>query len=244
MRYAVIILLVAASAHSDFVHDRKFLHQCDNKEIIHLPSDYMNYDDIFAPNDDGEGIMPRAWSQRPRRCRAEDELNIAGVWYNEHGSELILCHDNHGLLTGEYRTAVESSPGAAGFERPVVGWTVPRCTRFDASEKWEVPLAFNVVWESYAVMSWVGHYQIAKKATTRCNRVRGCSVLSLYDETLFTSWTMASNATHSDRWAANRMGHNIFKRPNASVQPRRARCKDTPSSTGDIYCPEHIHYEN
>ena len=42
--------------------------------------------------------------------------SLDGIWYNALSSEMILNVSTDGLLTGEFRTAVEKGWGSAGKE--------------------------------------------------------------------------------------------------------------------------------
>ena len=53
-----------------------------------------------------------------------------GAWYNELGSEMIVTHTENGEFTGEYRTAVERSPGAAGDSHSLVKGKLKRTLKF------------------------------------------------------------------------------------------------------------------
>jgi hypothetical protein len=48
--------------------------------------------------------------------------DLSGAWYNNLGSEMILntTHHHKGFIFGEYRTAVERTPGAAGDSHSIV----------------------------------------------------------------------------------------------------------------------------
>lgn len=61
------------------------------------------------------GIVTDYGLQRDACRYLEGEFSLTGVWYNDHGSELILCHGDDGKLTGEYRTTVETRDGSAGM---------------------------------------------------------------------------------------------------------------------------------
>ncbi len=54
--------------------------------------------------------------------------DLQGAWYNQLGSELLVNHTQDGVFSGEYRTAVEREPGAAGDSFSLVTGDHP-CTR-------------------------------------------------------------------------------------------------------------------
>ena len=59
----------------------------------------------------------------------ENCQDLNGAWYNELGSEMIVTHTENGEFTGEYRTAVERDPGAAGDSYSLVkGKLIYICT--------------------------------------------------------------------------------------------------------------------
>ncbi|XP_022103440.1 fibropellin-3-like [Acanthaster planci] len=137
----------------------------------------------------------------------KSRCHIEGIWYNKLGSEVIInATSEPGVLVGEYRTAVERNLGSAG-QGPsrLIGHT---------STNGEYPtFGMTVVWRNgQSVSSWTG----------QCHLCDG-------EETLHTMWILTSHVDScDDKWMANRIGQNIFKRYELKEGPRREHDTHTP----------------
>lgn len=139
------------------------------------------------------------------------ELNtgcdLSGYWYNQRGSEMFLRVSDQGYIKGEYRTAVEFSPGAAG-DGPsfVTGWSNQEGTVF----------GFTVLWEgenSTSTTSWAG-------VCVPCEGV----------DTVTTTWV---HYYHLPRQCSNpedkmMKGSDVFTRQEQAAGPRFADRTNNP----------------
>lgn len=176
------------------------------------------------------------------------DFDLTGVWYNQHGSELILCHSADGRLEGEFRTRVETSDGSAGESAAkVTGFTGERKC-WDAnvlgSDRFSPqtyirsngsPLGFTVSWNrGKSVTSWTGHYRVKKPA---CDNLTANACRQKRIATLDLHWVLTSQADeHSQQWHLTRTGHDKFHRPKRTSQPLKAMCLDHPRATA---CSKH-----
>ncbi|KAM8945885.1 avidin-related protein 3-like [Pelodytes ibericus] len=116
----------------------------------------------------------------------KEHCNISGVWINTLGSSLSLLV-NGAQLSGTLKSAVESSPGAAGEQMTgkvvgVLGDGVPPT------------FAMSVSWSGGSVSTWVG----------QCFQERSRTVLK-------TTWLLRSKvATEDQNWMATRIGEDSF----------------------------------
>ncbi|XP_054748158.2 fibropellin-3-like [Lytechinus pictus] len=136
------------------------------------------------------------------------ECNVTGKWYNSLGSEIILTVDREtGHVTGEFRTAVERRPGAAGSgPGRVSGWT-----SMDGSHN---AIAFSVLWSNGAsATAWTG----------LCHVCQGQEIMK-------TTWILTSEVdTCEDHWSSNRIGQDDFTRMEMAPGPRQHLGLNTPS---------------
>lgn len=136
----------------------------------------------------------------------DSDCHLGGYWYNMHGSELLLNVSADGKLTGEFRTAVESSRGAAGHSFAQV-----------TGETKKGLFSFQAFWAGgESVTTWTG----------QCHRE--CDHGSLRDLSrkpmLHTTWVLTTNsASCDDHWMANRIGQDMFTRKQLKVGPRKAQ---------------------
>eukprot|EP00057_Strongylocentrotus_purpuratus_P033187 XP_790505.1 PREDICTED: fibropellin-3 isoform X1 [Strongylocentrotus purpuratus] len=148
------------------------------------------------------GDLPGAQYQLVTEC------NVTGAWYNSLGSELIINVDREtGHVVGEFRTAVERQPGAAGSgPGRVSGWTSK-----DGTHK---AIAFSVLWSNGAsATAWTG----------LCHVCQGQEIMK-------TTWILTSEVdTCDDHWSSNRIGQDDFTRMEKAPGPRQHMGLDTPS---------------
>lgn len=115
---------------------------------------------------------------------------LAGTWYNELGSMMVLTVSPDGALTGTYQSAVgdaESTyPLRGGYDiapdagtGTALGWTVA----------WH-----NSFRNAHSTTSWTGQY------------VGGT------DEHILTQWLLTSGTTPADQWQSTLAGHDEFTR--------------------------------
>ncbi|KAJ7340363.1 hypothetical protein OS493_003107 [Desmophyllum pertusum] len=135
-----------------------------------------------------------------RFATGKDCETLDGKWYNQLGSEIILKHENDGRLLGEYRTAVERHPGAAGKTHSTVLGSAP----------YEYPgaaFAFSVVYRNGSSTAvWTGQ----------------CLVCEDGHETLLTSWLLRAKVdTYIDKWKSTTIGRDTFTRHEQRDGPRQ-----------------------
>jgi len=143
--------------------------------------------------------------------------DIVGNWYNSVGSEMIIKQNLNGVITGEYRTAVEREKGAAGNTHSIV---------FGISAHGNVngTFAFFVVWNQGAsVTGWVGQCHICGTNKT---------------EILETTWLLRSKVDScGDNWKSTLYGENSFTRHEQKEGPRKHLGVDTPGRDGEDIKP-------
>ncbi|XP_014668424.1 PREDICTED: streptavidin-V2-like [Priapulus caudatus] len=213
------LLLVAATVHARIVE----VHICPDGQIIDLPTYYpeSNRNSIY-PGDDGDDAANQIDSDA-RTDQQEDIVrcaNLTGVWYNHHGSEMIICHGADGSLLGEYRTGVESGNGTAGTSHSAIyGATAAVADGVGA-------FGFTVVYRNgKSAASWSGQ-------CLHCSGCTGSSALANNDplarEYLFTTWLLTSMTTPENLWSATRIGHDTFARASSRNKPMRSLGQHTP----------------
>lgn len=212
--------------------------QYGTPENRHVCSHYAYYTSILLPTKYLDDEFEK------RDC----DFDLTGVWYNQHGSELILCHTADGRLEGEFRTRVETADGSAGDSAAkVIGFTGERkCwdTNALASSRFNTqthiatngnPLGFTVSWNrGKSVTSWTGHYHVKKLA---CNNRTESGCRRERIGSLHLQWVLTSQAgEYSHQWHQTRTGHDVFHRPKRTSQPLKAMCLDHPRATA---CTKH-----
>lgn len=199
----------------------------------HVCSHYTYYTRILLPTKYLENEFEK------RDC----DFDLTGVWYNQHGSELILCHTVDGRLEGEFRTRVETADGSAGDSAAkVMGFTGERkCWDTNALASSRIstqtnipsngsPLGFTVSWNrGRSITSWTGHYRVKKLA---CDNRTENSCRREREASLRLHWVLTSQADeYSQQWHQTRTGHDVFHRPKMNSQPLKAMCLDHPRAT-------------
>lgn len=166
-------------------------------------------DDTGSKSEEALGPTPTTQRDQERDINrtTKNRCRIEGIWYNNLGSEVIInATSEPGVLVGEYRTAVERELGAAG-QGPsrVIGHT--------STNGEHLTFGMTVVWRNgQSVSSWTG----------QCHLCDG-------EETLHTTWILTSHVdTCDDKWMANRIGQDTFKRHELKEGPRRAHDTHTP----------------
>ncbi|XP_014672390.1 PREDICTED: uncharacterized protein LOC106812891 isoform X2 [Priapulus caudatus] len=213
------LLLVAATVHVGMME----VHICPDGQMIDLPTFYpeSNGNSIY-PGDDGDDAANEI-NSAARTGQQEDIVrcaNLTGVWYNHHGSEMIICHGADGSLLGEYRTGVESRNGTAGTSHSAIyGATAAVADGVGA-------IGFTVVWSNgTSATSWSGLCVPSSVCT-------GSSALANNDplarEYLVTTWLLTSMTTPENLWSATRIGHDSFARASSRNKPMRSLGQHTP----------------
>eukprot|EP00106_Octopus_bimaculoides_P023640 XP_014791082.1 PREDICTED: uncharacterized protein LOC106884292 [Octopus bimaculoides] len=134
---------------------------------------------------------------------ATPPCKLEGTWYNELGSEVILKQNNAGIIKGEFRTAVERSPGAAGNTHSLVhgiaNFHEPNST-----------FGFHVVWRNgESVTGFVG----------QCHST--CALEQM--DTLEITWILWQSIDKcQDHWKSTLYGVNTFTRyEQAADKPKK-----------------------
>lgn len=143
--------------------------------------------------------------------------DIVGKWYNSVGSEMIIKQNLGGVITGEYRTAVEREKGAAGNTHSVI-------FGIGAHGNPNSTFAFFVVWNKGAsVTGWVGQCHICGENKT---------------EVLESTWLLRSKIDKcGDIWKSTMYGENSFTRHEQKEGPRKHLGVDTPGRDGEVVKP-------
>ena len=138
--------------------------------------------------------------------------DLSGTWYNDVGSEVILNQAKSGVITGEYRTAVEQEKGSAGTTHSLV---------YGSSAFGNLNTTFSliVVWRGGAsVTGWVGQCHICENNT---------AVLEM-------SWLLRSKVDScNDVWKSTMHGVNSFTHHEQKSGPRKSLGKHTPNRDGE-----------
>lgn len=127
---------------------------------------------------------------------------LAGTWFNELGSTMVLTVDPSGGLSGTYNSAV----GNAENEYPLVG-------RFDSA-----PVSGNGTALGWAV-AWRNSFRNAHSTTTWSGQYFGGA-----NEHIDTQWLLTSGTTAADEWKSTLVGRDVFTRTKPTAeQVRQAR---------------------
>ena len=138
--------------------------------------------------------------------------NLNGNWYNDLGSEMILKQEEGSVIKGEYRTAVEREPGAAGTSYSNVLGTGqlggPSST-----------FAFFVVWRNGAsVTVWVGQCHVCGENKT---------------EIIESAWLLRRKIEKcSDNWKTTLYSEDSFTHTETKAGPRKKDGTHTPDRNG------------
>lgn len=143
---------------------------------------------------------------RPAAQHTNCSLN--GYWYNQHGSEMIITVHENMTLSGEYRTAVETSQGA-------VGKTFSKISGVANPTGSNSPISLHVIWSNgTSATVWVGQCLWCGKNQT---------------QVLVTNWLLRSKVEFSnDNWKAVFYGQDVFTRSEQKMGPRKSLGMDTP----------------
>ena len=138
--------------------------------------------------------------------------NVSGIWYNDLGSEIILNQTENGIITGEFRTAVERKKGAAGGSHSLVYGS-------GMYGKPNTTFSLIIVWRGGAsVTGWVGECHFCTNNTA----------------VLQTNWLLRSKIDKcDDAWKSTLYGENIFTRHEQKPGPRKALDEHTPNRDGE-----------
>lgn len=111
--------------------------------------------------------------------------DLAGVWRNQLGSELVLHADGFGGLSGSFHTGTHrAEEGAAGVTGSYDTLTAGS----------DCVLAFTVKWsEAHGFTVWAGRY-------------RGG------DGTIQATWLMTVDSEPEEEWRSTVIGHDVFHR--------------------------------
>jgi len=137
------------------------------------------------------------------------DCHLAGLWYNQHGSELFINQSDTGKLSGEFRTGVAMDTGIVGTGYAELSGTV--CGSI---------FSFHVVYpQTHSIASWTG----------QCHKPCDLGYIHSAATMLTTSWTLTTQAdTCNEYWKSNRMGQDFFTRRPLKSGPRKG--KSTASS--------------
>ena len=181
--------------------------------------------DIFTREEQGEG--PRKQNEtnpagpptftdivrdeNPTAVKSLCDLN--GNWYNALGSEMILAHGEDGVITGEYRTAVERETGAAGTSHSKV-YGIGQFGDPDST------FAFFVVWRNGAsVTGWVGQCHTCGENKT---------------EVIESAWLLQVKIDACiDGWKSTLYDINRFTRTEQKAGPRKKDNTHVPDRKGE-----------
>lgn len=144
---------------------------------------------------------------------------IAGYWYNKHGSEMLLRQTPEGIITGEYRTGVESKCGSAGESHSnVFGYVHGDLVTF------HVP--FTSLSGTRSMTTWIG------QCHQECD-FGFFSTKNMEQTVLHTTWVLTDEKSScDDAWGQSRIGQNIFiRKPITAFGPRRNTDTHTPERT-------------
>ena len=179
--------------------------------------------DVFTRYEQAPGPRKRNNSHSPlspsrsmsRRSVIYNKIpcDLHGSWYNDVGSEMILRQADSGILTGEYRTAVEVKKGSAGN-------THSKVYGIGANNNPNSTFAFFVVWRQGAsITGWVGQCHL-------CGENRS--------EVVESTWLLRSKiASCSDNWKSTLYGENGFTAEEQKSGPRKDAGTHTPNRDGE-----------
>lgn len=136
-------------------------------------------------------------------------MSIAGKWYNELGSTMVLDVEPGGFIKGPYETAVGDAQGVYSL----TGWVDP-----DVGPTGSTAIAFTVLWNnqsgnSHSVTGWSGQYQVVNG--TEC---------------ILTHWLLTSETDPSDSWQSTLIGSDTFLRQPPSAERTALRRAAGPAS--------------
>lgn len=142
------------------------------------------------------------------------KCDLRGVWYNNVGSEVILNQTESGIISGEYRTAVEQDKGSAGHSHSFV-------YGFGRFAHPNTTFSLIVVWKGGAsVTGWVGQCHICENNT---------AILEM-------NWLLRRNVDScSDVWKSTMYGEGTFTRHEQKSGPRKSLGKHTPNRNGEDF---------
>ena len=135
-------------------------------------------------------------------------MSLAGIWYNELGSEMVL-HIDWKRLTGTFVTGVGGIEGTY----KLVGMADPNPSSAGQAFGFVISWAQDMESKATSVTVWSGQYQIIKN-----------------QEQLTTTWLMTTETEASDDWASTLIGHDIFRREVPSEVDINWRKKRGPSA--------------
>ncbi|XP_028398509.1 uncharacterized protein LOC114522087 [Dendronephthya gigantea] len=140
------------------------------------------------------------------------KCDLRGVWYNGVGSEIILNQTESGIISGEYRTAVERDKGSAGQSHSAI-------YGFGRFAHPNTTFSLIVVWRDGAsVTGWVGQCHICENNT---------AILEM-------NWLLRSKVDSCiDVWKSTMYGANTFTRHEQKSGPRKSLGKHTPNRDGE-----------
>lgn len=166
------------------------------KDNIHVP---------VRPTD--SSIVKRSVPYKRKPC------NLGDKWYNDVGSEIILEQAKDGIVTGEYRTAVELKKGSAGH-------THSKIYGIGAYNNPNSTFAFFVVWRQGAsVTGWVGQCHVCGENKT---------------EVIESTWLLRSKIdVCDDNWKSTLYGENSFTIEEKKPGPRKDLGIHTPNRDGE-----------
>ena len=114
-------------------------------------------------------------------------MNIAGTWYNELKSKMIIKQSGANL-TGTYQSGV----GTDGRIYDLVGKVNTSPSECSQAISWVV------VYNNYnSTAAWSGQYQRNEKTG---------------EEKIYTFWLLTSETEPQDNWKATQIGQDIFTR--------------------------------
>ena len=169
--------------------------------------------DVFEWKLTTEKGIPNQNLETPHKSTVS-KCDLHGIWYNDVGSEVILNQTEYGVITGEYRTAVERERGSAGATHSLV---------YGSSAYGNPNTTFSliVVWRGGAsVTGWIGQRHICENNT---------AILEM-------SWLLRSKVDSCDDvWKSTMFGVNSFTRHEQKLGPRRNLGKHTPNRDGEDF---------
>ncbi len=136
-------------------------------------------------------------------------MGLAGTWYNELGSTLVIQEVSGGMLAGTYETAVSSGGCASG------SYAVQGTTDTDSGGQ---SVGLTVTWVNAqsrcnSTTTWAGQYQ----------EING-------NEVLAAMWLLVMDTAPEADWASTLVGHDVFTRaaPAADAVAQAAAAKRHP----------------
>lgn len=178
----------------------------------HIPERPLSYS--FSIEGNSKSFVKVKNSKEPPK---PPPCQLAGTWYNELGSEIILNYDKSGLIKGEYRTAVEREEGTAGN-------THSRIYGIGNYNEPNTTFGFHVVWRRGAsVTGFVG----------QCFSTCGLDALDKM-ETLEVNWILWQGIDKcQDHWRSTLYGINTFTKYEQAAGPRQKENTHVPNRAGE-----------